>query len=91
MSQSILIPSPLRYYTGQAERVEVQGATVGEILMQLTIRFPRLGPRLFGEQGELRRYVNVYVDGENIRVLEQLQTKVDARSEIALVPAIAGG
>ena len=91
MPQTVIIPTPLRKFTNETELVEVQGATVGEIFNQLDVQFPGLRARLCEENGELRRFINVYVDGEDIRFLDRLQTKVAERSEISIVPAIAGG
>jgi sulfur-carrier protein len=91
MPQTVIIPTPLRKFTNDTELVEVQGATVGEIFNQLEARFPGLQARLCEESGELRRFINVYVDGEDIRFLERLQTPVPETAEISIVPAIAGG
>ncbi len=91
MPQTVIIPTPLRKFTNETELVEVQGATVGEIFNQLETRFPGLQARLCEESGELRRFINVYVDGEDIRFLDRLQTPVPATAEISIVPAIAGG
>jgi molybdopterin synthase sulfur carrier subunit len=91
MSQTVIIPTPLRKFTNDTELVEVQGATVGEIFNQLEARFPGLQARLCDESGELRRFINVYVNGEDIRFLDGLQTPVSETAEISIVPAIAGG
>ena len=91
MSQTVIIPTPLRKFTNEVETVEVQGATVGEILNQLERRFPGIQARLCEVNGELRRFINVYVDGEDIRFLDNLQTPVGAQAEVSIVPAIAGG
>jgi len=91
MPQTVIIPTPLRKFTNDTELVEVQGATIGEIFGQLETRYPGIRARLCEENGELRRFINVYVDGEDIRFLERLQTKVGAQAEISIVPAIAGG
>ncbi len=91
MAQTVIIPTPLRKFTHDTELVEVEGATVGDIFQQLETRFPGIQARLCDDAGELRRFINVYVDGEDIRFLNQLQTPVGARAEISIVPAIAGG
>ena len=91
MSQTVIIPTPLRKFTNEVETVEVQGATVGEIINQLETRFPGIQARLCEANGELRRFINVYVDGEDIRFLDNLQTPVGERAEVSIVPAIAGG
>lgn len=91
MPQTVIIPTPLRKFTGETELVEVEGATIGEIFTQLEARYPGIQARLCEESGELRRFINVYVDGEDIRFLDRLQTPVGAQAEISIVPAIAGG
>lgn len=91
MAQTVIIPTPLRKFTNETELVEVQGATVGDVFNQLEARYPGIRARLCEENGELRRFINVYVDGEDIRFLDRLQTKVSERAEISIVPAIAGG
>jgi molybdopterin converting factor small subunit len=91
MPQTVIIPTPLRKFTNDTELVEVQCATVGEVFNQLELQYPGIQARLCEESGELRRFINVYVDGEDIRFLDRLQTKVNDRAEISIVPAIAGG
>jgi molybdopterin synthase sulfur carrier subunit len=91
MAQTVIIPTPLRRFTGGVETVEVQGSTVGEIFGQLESQFPGIRARLCEENGELRRFINVYVDGEDIRFLDRLETSVGERAEVSIVPAIAGG
>ncbi len=91
MPQTVIIPTPLRKFTNETELVQVEGATIGEIFNQLDVQFPGLRARLCEENGELRRFINVYVDGEDIRFLDRLQTPVGDRAEISIVPAIAGG
>lgn len=91
MTQTVIIPTPLRKFTNDTELVEVEGATVGDVFQQLEARFPGIQARLCDETGELRRFINVYVDGEDIRFLDRLQTSVNPRAEISIVPAIAGG
>ncbi|MBK6799176.1 MAG: MoaD/ThiS family protein [Acidobacteria bacterium] len=91
MSQTVIIPTPLRRFTNDTELVEVDGSTVGDVFGQLESRFPGIQARLCEESGDLRRFINVYVDGEDIRFLDRLNTKVNEKSEISIVPAIAGG
>lgn len=91
MSQTVIIPTPLRKFTNDTELVEVQAVTVGEVFNQLEARFPGIQARLCEATGELRRFINVYVDGEDIRFLERLQTPLSEKAEISIVPAIAGG
>jgi molybdopterin synthase sulfur carrier subunit len=91
MSQTVIIPTPLRRFTNDLETVHVQGSTVNDIFNQLESQFPGIRARLCEENGELRRFINVYVDGEDIRFLNRLQTSVGEKSEVSIVPAIAGG
>lgn len=87
----IRIPSQLRNEVENQSEVEIAGSNVGEALSALSEKFPALKPRLFDENGKLRRYVNIYLDDEDIRFLDDLETTIEAGSELALVPAIAGG
>jgi sulfur-carrier protein len=91
MSQRVIIPTPLRRFTNGVETVEVQGNTIGDIFDQLEASYPGIRARLCEENGELRRFINVYVDGEDIRFLDRLQTIVGEKAEVSIVPAIAGG
>jgi sulfur-carrier protein len=91
MSQRVIIPTPLRRFTNGEETIEVQGKTIGEIFDQLEAHYPGIRARLCEENGELRRFINVYVDGEDIRFLDRLQTSVGEKAEVSIVPAIAGG
>ena len=91
MSQTVIIPTPLRRFTNGIETVQVQGSTINDIFDQLEAQFPGIRGRLCEEGGELRRFINVYVDGEDIRFLDKLQTTVGERAEVSIVPAIAGG
>ena len=97
MPTKIRIPSPLRQHTDGHDVVEVEAATVGDALSTLTTRSPGIAPRLFkvqpadGVEGQLNRFVNVYVNDEDIRFLDNLQTPVTDRDEVSIVPAIAGG
>ena len=91
MSVTVKLPTQLRAAAGGESQVEVDGATVAEVLDALFERFGELRDRLTDEDGGLRRFVNVYVDGEDIRFLDRLNTKVNEKSEISIVPAIAGG
>jgi molybdopterin synthase sulfur carrier subunit len=86
----VRIPTPLRPHTGGHESVEAQGATVGLLLGQLSEQYPELRDRIF-EGGELRRFVNVYVNNEDIRYLDDLNTPVADKDEVSIIPAVAGG
>ena len=88
---SVLIPTPLRKLTNELETVQAAGANVGELLDNLDLAFPGLKNRVCDEQGNVRRFVNVYVNGEDIRFLEERATPIAETDEISIVPAIAGG
>lgn len=87
----VRIPTPLRTLTGGAAEVEVTGATVKEALDDLDKNHPGMKQRIYDDSGELRRFVNVYVDDEDIRFVEGLSTPVEDGSVISIVPAVAGG
>ena len=86
----VRIPTPLRPHAGGLDRIEAAGSTVGEILDQVTAQHPALRERLFDGE-ELRRFVNVYVNNEDIRYLDDLATPVGAADEVSIIPAVAGG
>ncbi len=89
---TIRIPSALRPQAGNQESLTLTGGSVGAVLSELTTQYPELGKRLYKTPGsELNRFINVYVNDEDIRFLENLQTKVKPGDEVAIVPAIAGG
>ena len=87
----ILIPTALRQFTEGNDSVEVIGATVGELLMQLTTHYPNIRKNLFNDQGKLRSFVNVYVNDEDIRYLDKDETKLEGNETVSIVPSIAGG
>ncbi len=91
MSIQVRIPTPLRKLTGENEVVEAEGATVSEIFKSLETTYPGLGERILDEQGAVRRFVNVYLNEDDIRFLNELATPVKEGDEISIVPAIAGG
>jgi sulfur-carrier protein len=91
MSIKVRIPSPLRNYTQGAEVVEVAGATVGEVLNGLKEKASGIETRLFKGPNLLNRFVNVYLNDEDIRFLKNLETPVKAGDELSIIPAIAGG
>jgi molybdopterin converting factor small subunit len=86
----VRIPTPLRPHAGGLDHVEAAGSTVGEILAQLGKEYPALRERLF-DGNELRRFVNVYVNDEDIRYLDELATPVSTGQEVSIIPAVAGG
>ena len=91
MSVRVRIPSPLRSYTNGVDVVSVPGASVGEVLNGLKTQAAGIETRLFKGEGQLNRFVNVYLNDEDIRFLKNLDTPVKEGDEISIVPAIAGG
>ncbi|WP_031495551.1 MoaD/ThiS family protein [Bryobacter aggregatus] len=87
----ILIPTPLRQFTGGADSVEAVGATVGEVLGALTTAHPDLKKNLYNDEGKLRSFVNIYVNDEDIRYLSKEATEVAAADTVSIIPSIAGG
>jgi adenylyltransferase/sulfurtransferase len=87
----ILIPTPLRPYTDKQDAVDAAGATVGELLADLTRKHSGLKAHLYNEQGKLRSFVNVYVNDEDIRYLQKEQTPVAASDTVSIIPSVAGG
>lgn len=88
---SIRIPTPLRKLTNELEVVQTSGATIGELLDNLDKAFPGLNERICDDQGNVRRFVNIFVNDEDIRFLEDKATPVKDTDEVSIVPAIAGG
>ena len=91
MAITVRIPTQLRDATGGAGEVPAQGATVADVLSDVYDRFDGLRERIAGEDGELRRFVNVYVGGEDIRFGDGLATPVPEGGEVTILPAVAGG
>ena len=91
MSIMVRIPTPLRRVTNGQDKVTVDGSTVGEIIGDLDAQFPGLKERLWDDQGDLRNFVNIYVNGEDIRFLDGINSSTTQGDEISIVPAVAGG
>ncbi len=91
MGVTVKLPPQLRTATGGASAVEASGTTVGEVLDQVYARHGELRERIAGEDGSVRRFVNVYVDGEDMRFLDGLATPVRDGAEVQVLPAVAGG
>ena len=91
MAVKIRIPTPLRTLTNGTDIVELGGKNVGELLGDLCGRFEGMDKRLFKQPGQLNRFVNIYVNDEDIRFLDNLTTAVKDGDEVSIVPAIAGG
>jgi len=88
---TVRIPPVLRPKTGGQAEVEASGGTVGEVLRSLTEAHPDTAAQLFGEDGDLNRYVNVYLNDEDVRVLDGLDTAVKDGDTVVILPAMAGG
>ncbi len=88
---SVRIPTPLRKLTNDLEVVSAAGANVGELITNLDLAFPGLRERICDEQGNVRRFVNIFVSDEDIRFLQELATPLKDTDEVSIVPAIAGG
>ena len=91
MSVTILIPTALRSFVDRKSEVEVEGGTVGEALASLANQYPDLKHQIFEDDVKLRGFVNVFVDGTNIKKLNGLETALASGATVMLVPAIAGG
>ena len=91
MSVKVRIPSPLRNYTNGADVIQASGGSVGEVLNDLKTHAAGIETRLFKSPNQLNRFVNVYLNDEDIRFLKNLETPVKEGDEISIVPAIAGG
>ena len=91
MPIKIRIPTPLRAFTAGQDTAEVAGNTVGEVLTALINRYQGMDKRLFKQPGELNRFVNVYLNDEDIRFLDNLNTPIKESDTLSIVPAIAGG
>jgi len=91
MTVLIRIPAPLRAVTAGESEVRVDGGSVDAVLGQLEGRFPEIRRRIRDDAGEIRRFVNLYVNGEDIRFLSGLETAVKSGDEMSIIPAVAGG
>lgn len=87
----VLIPTPLRQYTGGEARVAGSGDSVAVVLEDLNARYPGIRERVCEADGEIRRFVNVFVNGENVRKLQGAATPVKSGDEVGIIPAMAGG
>jgi molybdopterin synthase sulfur carrier subunit len=91
MSVQVRIPTPLRKFTGGRDTVEATGTSVGAVLADLDSKHPGLRERICEADGSVRRFVNLYINGDDIRFLENLKSPVKDGDEVSIVPAIAGG
>ena len=88
---TVKFPAVLRANVGGAREVDADGQTIGDVLDGLVATYPSLKDQLFTEDGELNRFVNVYLNGQDVRYLDGRATAVDDRDEVRLLPAMAGG
>ena len=88
---TVKIPPVLRAHTAGAAELETPGSTVGDVLRSLADEHPGTHPQLFADGGELNRYVNIYLNDEDVRVLEGLETTVSDSDTVVILPAMAGG
>ncbi|HEX7010703.1 MAG TPA: ubiquitin-like small modifier protein 1 [Phycisphaeraceae bacterium] len=88
---TVRIPAALRPQVGDHESIQVGGGTVGAVLGAVCSQYPDFGKRLYKSEGQLNRFINVYLNDEDIRFLDNLDTPVKAGDELSIVPAIAGG
>ena len=91
MAKKVRIPTPLRKLTNNEEIVEISSGTIGDAITELQSRYPGIKERLVDDKGEVRRFVNVYVNEEDIRFLQNQDTPLKDGDEISIIPAIAGG
>lgn len=91
MPVQVLIPTPLQKFTADQATVELEASSVDALLQELETRFPGILARLTDENGKLRRFLNVYVNSEDIRFLDHQATALADGDEVSIVPAVAGG
>jgi molybdopterin synthase sulfur carrier subunit len=91
MTHRIILPTPLRRFAGNAESLEVEAETIGEIIEKIETQHPGFRDRICETNGELRRFINIYLNGEDVRFLDKLATRIPAGAEVSIIPAIAGG
>ena len=87
----VRIPSPLRRYTNNQSKVESNGANIAELIENLETQYPGVKSRLCDDSGQIKRYVNIFVNGEEIRTLQGSETTVADKDEVSIIPAMAGG
>lgn len=88
---TIIIPTPLRKFTNNTARLQVAAQNISDVVRELTFNFPDLKKHLLDDQGKIRSFINIFVGDDDIRDLQQEQTKVKEETVISIVPAIAGG
>lgn len=88
---TVLIPTPLRRLTANQSKVEIAGDTVGQVIVNLDTAYPGIGERLVDQNGAIKRFINVFVNNDEIRTLQGADTPVAAGDRVSIVPAMAGG
>ena len=88
---TVIISQPLRKITGGVGEVSLTGSDIGQILNNLNFKYPGIRKRLTNEEGEIRRYINIYINDENIKHLDSLKTVIREGDEVSILGAIAGG
>jgi molybdopterin synthase sulfur carrier subunit len=91
MAVTVRVPTPMRKLTNDQQEVQASGASIGAILQDLETNYPGFTNRICDDSGELRRFINVYVNDEDIRFLQGKETALKDGDEVSIVPAIAGG
>jgi molybdopterin synthase sulfur carrier subunit len=91
MAVKVRIPTPLQALTNNQPEVSIEGATVGELIEKLNAEYPGLKERVCDESGKVRRFINIFVNEQDIRFLKKEDTSVKEGDEVSIVPAIAGG
>ena len=91
MPVTVRIPTPLRRITNGKDKVEVEGDTLQNVVDALEGAYPGIKERICGEDGDIRHFVNVYVNGEDIRFIDGIKTPIKTGDEVSIVPAVAGG
>ena len=91
MSATVKIPTPLRKLTNNETSVDADGTTVEQIVESLESTYPGMRERLIDDNGDLRHFVNIYLNGEDIRYIDGLKSSVSDNDELSIVPAVAGG
>ena len=88
---TVRIPSPLRRYTNSQSKVETNGGSIGELLENLEAQYPGIRSKLCDDSGNIKRYVNIFINDEEIRTLQGSETPVGEKDEVSIIPAMAGG
>ncbi len=91
MAVTVKIPTPLRTLTNNDDSCEIDASNLGDVVTALEATYPGMQERLLDEGGEIRRFVNIFVNGEDVRFLNGLTTTLDTGDEVSIVPAVAGG